>query len=340
VAVDTYGIPRLDRQHEASLRRILDALPAAIYMTDATGRITYFNRAAAELAGREPEIGKDRWCVAFRLFTPDGKALPHDQCPMAVALKEDRPVRGVEALAQRPDGTMFPFLPFPSPLHDESGNLIGAVNMLVDISQRKQAETNQQRLLAELNHRVKNNMQMLYGLLHSAQRDSANQEAREVLADASQRVAAMAAAQQLLYREGHPDGFAIDEFLRSVCAGARHAFGGDEVDLHIEADAGRLCNDAALPLGLILNELVTNAFKHGLKNRKSGKVCVSLLHSQGDVVLTVQDDGPGFEWHDTGRRSSGLGLVRGLAGQLNGSLSIAAGRGTCCVVRFTQTPVQ
>jgi PAS domain S-box-containing protein len=123
------------------VRRALDALPAAIYVTDQAGALVYWNRAAAALAGREPNAATDRWCVTHRLFTADGQHLPHEQCPMAVAIKEDRPVRGVEALAQRPDGSMVPFLPYPTPIHDEQGKLIGAVNMLVDISELKDAQT-------------------------------------------------------------------------------------------------------------------------------------------------------------------------------------------------------
>jgi PAS domain S-box-containing protein len=102
------------KHKERQFQQILDAVPAAIYTTDAAGKITYYNRAAVEWAGREPEVGKDEWCVTFRLRTPDGKPLPLDECPMAIALKENRPVRGIEALAQRPDGTMVPFLPFPT----------------------------------------------------------------------------------------------------------------------------------------------------------------------------------------------------------------------------------
>jgi PAS domain S-box-containing protein len=157
---------------EQEMHQILEALPAAVYTTDKDGKITYFNRAAVEFAGREPLIGEDEWCVTFRLFSADGQPLPHNECPMAVALKEKRPVRGVEAMAQRPDGTMVPFLPFPTPMFDEDGGLVGAVNMLVDISDRKAAETNQKVYLDELNHRVKNNMAMLYGLIHSAARES------------------------------------------------------------------------------------------------------------------------------------------------------------------------
>jgi PAS domain S-box-containing protein len=121
-------------------RKILDALPAAIYATDAEGLVTYFNRAAAELAGREPELGRDHWCVTWRIYKPDGTPLPHDQCPMAVSLKEKRAVRGVEAVAERPDGTRVPFIPYPTPLFSSDGELIGGVNLLVDITERKVAE--------------------------------------------------------------------------------------------------------------------------------------------------------------------------------------------------------
>jgi PAS domain S-box-containing protein len=135
-------------QNEARFHQILDALPVAVYTTDAVGKITYYNQAAAELAGREPKIGQDEWCVNFRLFTPDGQELPHDQCPTAITLKENRPVRNVEAIARRPDGTSFPFLPFPTPLRDEHGHLVGTVNMLLDLTDRRRGEDAVQHLSA------------------------------------------------------------------------------------------------------------------------------------------------------------------------------------------------
>jgi PAS domain-containing protein len=103
---------------ELPCRELLDALPVAIYTTDAAGRITYYNEAAVRLAGRKPEIGSHEWCITWRLYRPDGTPLPHHECPMAVALKTGRPVRGVEAVAERPDGTLVPFMPYPTPLHD------------------------------------------------------------------------------------------------------------------------------------------------------------------------------------------------------------------------------
>lgn len=128
------------RESERQARELLEALPAAVYTTDAAGRITFYNQAAARLAGRTPTVGKDEWCVTWRLFKPDGTPLPHDECPMAVALKENRPIRGEEIVAERPDGKRVPVIPYPTPIHDDSGALVGAVNMLVDISERKAAE--------------------------------------------------------------------------------------------------------------------------------------------------------------------------------------------------------
>jgi PAS domain S-box-containing protein len=133
---------------EGYFREILDELPAAIYVTDALGRITYFNEAAATLWGHRPTIGTNEWCDSWKLFWPDGRALPHGECPMAMAIKEMRPVRGMEAIAERPDGTRVSFEPYPTPLFDASGALIGAVNMLVDITERKRAQEIKQRLAA------------------------------------------------------------------------------------------------------------------------------------------------------------------------------------------------
>jgi PAS domain S-box-containing protein len=142
-------------------RQLLEALPAAVYTTDAAGRITFFNEAAAELAGNRPELGRDLWCVSWRMRRPDGTPLPYDECPMAIALREDRPVRGVEIIAERPDGTRISLLPHPTPLHDSSGALVGAVNVLVDISERKRAEEAISQLNETLEQRVEQRSQLI-----------------------------------------------------------------------------------------------------------------------------------------------------------------------------------
>ena len=116
------------------LQASLDALPAPVYLTDADGWVTFFNRACATFAGREPEAGRDRWCVTWKLYTEAGAPLPHEQCPMAVAVREKPEVRGDIAVAERPDGSRVMFTPLPTPIQDEDGNFLGAVNILVDVT--------------------------------------------------------------------------------------------------------------------------------------------------------------------------------------------------------------
>ncbi len=129
---DVIGLPR----------EAIEALPAAIYMTDAEGRLTFYNEAAAELWGCRPELGVTKFCGSWKLYRPDGTPLPHDECPMALALRQKRPIRGMEAVAERPNGMRIQFIPYPTPLFDASGRLTGAINMLVDVTERKRPEAN------------------------------------------------------------------------------------------------------------------------------------------------------------------------------------------------------
>jgi PAS domain S-box-containing protein len=130
----------LVRETQQRYRHMVHALPAAVYTCDAQGRVLLYNEAAVDLWGRAPEAGKDLWCGSWRIYELDGRPMPLESCPMAVAIREGRPIRGKEIVVERPDGTRANVLPYPTPLHDASGVLIGAVNMLVDITERKRAE--------------------------------------------------------------------------------------------------------------------------------------------------------------------------------------------------------
>jgi len=132
-------LPASGQDAEVPYRAFLDAVAVAIYTTDTDGRITFFNDAAVELWGRRPELGEE-WCGSLRLFNLDGLPMRHDECPMAIALKEHRPVRGETAFAERPDGLRVAFTPYPTPLRDADGTMIGAVNVLVDVTDRLEAE--------------------------------------------------------------------------------------------------------------------------------------------------------------------------------------------------------
>jgi PAS domain S-box-containing protein len=128
------------RASERRYRELILSLPVALYTTDREGRITLYNRSAADLWGREPEVGKDMWTGAWKMFRPDGSALAPVDCPMAIAIQQQRALRGEEILVERPDGTRVNVLPHPEPLFNDLGEMTGAINMLVDITDRKRAE--------------------------------------------------------------------------------------------------------------------------------------------------------------------------------------------------------
>jgi PAS domain S-box-containing protein len=116
---------------------LLDELPVPIYTVDADGAVTYWNQACVDFAGRRPRLGKDRWCVTWKIYTTTGERLSHDQCPMAEAVRDSRPNRGAVAIALRPDGSRVAFTPYPTPLFGKDGALTGAINMLIDVSEEQ-----------------------------------------------------------------------------------------------------------------------------------------------------------------------------------------------------------
>lgn len=132
-------------------RPMLDALPVPVYVIDTEGLVTYWNRSCVEFAGREPKLGQDRWCVTWRIHSLSDEHVPHDSCPMAIAVREKREVRGEVAIAMRPDGSRKAFIPYPTPLFDDRGELTGAVNVLIDVSKEQAGALAEQ---AERCHRL------------------------------------------------------------------------------------------------------------------------------------------------------------------------------------------
>jgi PAS domain S-box-containing protein len=124
-------------ERERRYRELVQALPAAVYTTDAEGRIELFNEAAAELWGRRPDRERDRWCGSYRIYQPDGTPLPLESCPMADALRGRPPVQNAELVIERPDGSRRDVLVNPRPIVDADGRIVGAVNMILDITDRK-----------------------------------------------------------------------------------------------------------------------------------------------------------------------------------------------------------
>lgn len=269
------------------LWEMFDVLPAAIYTADAEGRITFFNRAAADLWGATPEIGSSLWCGSWKLYRPDGSALAHDQCPMSVAIHERRPVRDIEVIIERPDGSRVAILPHPTPLYDAAGGFIGAVNMLVDITHQKVADERHILFARELNHRVKNALATVYAIAMQTLRYTDSLDMfRESF---SSRLLALSRAHDLLVRcqwQETP--------LKIILAEALSSFGSGRLD--VDGDEADFGPRATLTLAMTFHELVTNATRFGALSNAEGKIVIRWKVSRdedGERMVTLT-------WHESG----------------------------------------
>ena len=272
------------RESERRFRGMIDALPVAIYTTDAVGRITHFNPAAAELSGRVPALGTDLWCVSFRLYHPDGSPMPHDECPMAIALKEGRIVHS-EGILERPDGARRCFVPYPALMFDSGGGVTGGINMLMDITERKAARERERLLAREISHRSKNLLGMLQAIVSRSLTGTRTlAEGREAVME---RIQALARSMNVL-ESGETESAPIGEIVRLEAEdfSDRVSATGPEV---------RLNGRAAQTLALVVHELVTNATKYGALSRPGGRVAVNWSITGVDDRATFA-----FQWQEVG----------------------------------------
>src|SRR5262245_38247762 len=310
----TNGHPAETRESHWA-HELLEALPAAVYTTDAAGRITYYNQAAADLWGRRPTPGDDQWCGSWRLYWPDGRPMRHDECPMAVALRESRPVRGVEAVAERPDGRRVPFIPYQTPLRDATGTVVGAVNMLVDISDRNAAETAARErearlalLAREVDHRARNVLAIVQAVARRTKADSVPEFVEALMG----RLHALARAHTLLEEAGGVGAdlkrlveqeLAAYDARRVMISGVRHALGPD----------------CAQPIAMALHELTTNAAKYGALSVPGGHVAVEWVSAaDGRLVIRWTETG-GPPVRSPSRPGFGSELIQALSEQLGGT---------------------
>jgi PAS domain S-box-containing protein len=305
------NLPSLRAAH---YREFLDALGVAMYTTDASGRITFFNTAAAEFWGRRPDIG-EMWCGSLHLLTMDEKPMRHDECPMAVALKERRAVRGGEAIAVRPDGTKVQFMAFPTPLFDEGGELAGAVNVLIDVSQRHAAEKASReaaRALAASNevkdeflglvsHELRTPVTTIFGnarLLQARGSELDDEVKASMLADmAADADRLHSIIENLLHLTRLGSGSqpdlepqVLDRVVERCIRSFRTRHRSRRVDL--ETTSPRAVVDAdETYLALLVENLLTNADKYSPANTP---IEVSIALANDEVVVVVRDRGIGF----------------------------------------------
>jgi PAS domain S-box-containing protein len=313
-------VGKVARHREQRYRQFLDALGVAVYTTDANGRITFFNKAAATFWGRRPALGEE-WCGSLRIYTSSGEYLPHGECPMAIALKENREVRGEEAIAERPDGSRVWFVPYPTPLRDDHGRLIGAVNVLVDVTQQHRAESDLRRtalalensnavkdeFLGLVSHELRTPVTTIFGnarLLHdrgdALPDDTKAAMVADIAADAERLHEIIENLLQLTRLGAGPqpdlEPQVLERVVRRAIESFRRRHPVREIDFTAEA-AGVIVDADRTWLELVIENLLSNADKYSLPGATIG---VRLASVGYEVEIVVVDRGIGFGDADPG----------------------------------------
>jgi len=252
---------------------------------------------------------------------------------------------------RRADGSPLPVQMSITALRDLKGAVSGYLCVATDLTQRQAAESEirdalaeKETLLKEVYHRVKNNLQVVTSLFNLQLRTLPEGPARVALKESADRVRAMALVHEKLYQSANLSSIDLADYVRDLCRQLASAVDMDQrrIRLVVEADPMQLDLETSIPLGLLLNELISNSLKHGFPDDRSGTVTVRLrVDSDPDwAELEVADDGVGFEGGapPPPTRSLGVKLARSLSGQLGGSIEMFNRDGACNRVRFRLRP--
>lgn len=334
---------------EDNFHKVIDGAPNAMIAVDTSGSIILFNAQAELIFGyhRGEVLGHPMEMLVPERFRA---AHPHlrggyGQAPGA------RPMgAGRDLYALRRDGTEIPVEIGLNPIHTDTGLIILAA--IVDIRERKHREEKiqmalkeKEMLLGEIHHRVKNNLQIIDSLLEMQKSQITDPATINILIESQNRVKSMAIIHQTLYQSDNLASVDLHTVLANLSLNLFLSYGvtTDRIQLSTLLDKVYLPIREAIPVGLIFNEVMSNALKHAFPGGRQGAITVGLRESGGTVTLTVSDDGVGLpDDGGTARNTLGLQLVSLLVRQISGQLTVTRAAPTCFSITFQahqgQTP--
>lgn len=329
VVEPTKFMPLSKEPSEEQWRALRVCLPVGIFTCDLQGECTYINQQCQEIIGcaLEDALGRG-WMDVVHPRDRDrvlARWLPRAQAGLPSS---------DEFRIYTPTGEIRWLFARSAPIRSDEGLHIGHIGTIEDITKQKQAEAQikaslqeKEALLKEIHHRVKNNLQIISSLIYLQAQHIEDPKARQVFEDSQSRISSMALVHDSLYRSHNFASIDLSDYIQTLTASLFHTYRihPELVKLKIQVDPGVVVTlDKAIPCGLILNELMTNALKHGFPNDQQGEVKVMLDQVAGQVCLIVENDGNGlpdtFELKTL--QSMGLKLVKALVDQIQGQLAL------------------
>jgi PAS domain S-box-containing protein len=331
------------RVSERRFREMSDLLPQTVFEIDTTGRLLFANRVGYKTFGYSTR--------------PSGDAPSIFDC--VVPAERERAMLGIkgflegkrtghnEFLLQRIDGSTFPGLVYLSVVRDGQ-RPAGVRGIILDISEQRKAQqvleasvAEKEIMLKEIHHRVKNNLQIISSLLNLQSSAVRDPQDLALFGESVDRIRSMALIHDRLYKSHDFSGIEFREYIESLTVSLFHSYGHPDVMYRSDVQDVLLSIDMAIPCGLMINELVTNALKHAFPQGRRGTITVQLhAREHGQVELSVSDDGVGLP-HDfdlSKTTSLGLQLVQILTDQLQGTLEIRGESGTTVSIRVPAPP--
>ena len=326
-------------ESERRFRAIFETAQEVIFLKDKDLRYALANPAAAKLFGRSADAFAG--CTDEDLFGREEaeRCTAGDRRVLAGEVVEEESVRTV-------GDRVIVFHTIKVPIRNESGAIVGVCGIARDTTERRRMEEalrasvrEKEVLIKEVHHRVKNNMQIISSILSLQSGSVRDPAARECLAECQNRIRSMALVHEKLYRSGNLSRIDFAEYLRSLTAALFHACrtDADRVRLDFSAADVSLDVNTAIPCGLIANELIINALKHGFPGERTGSLRIGLDNlGDGRYRMVVADDGAGFPKDLDFRMTETLGLqlVTLLVGQLDGTIELDRERGTAFTITF------
>lgn len=313
---------------------ILGQLAEGVIITDPDGKISFVNQAANTLHGvSKLDVEPEKYASTYSLFTEDGEPHPMETLPLARAVLQDETVIRARWRIRRPDGTEVLAIGNAQPVYAADGEKIGAVLTIHDDTERYAIERDladavkiKEALLYEVNHRVKNSLQIVTSLLQLQARKSDSVELKQALNEARSRVDIVANLHRHLYSEGEHTSIDLGSYLKQFAdetIGAFSSAGSIKHNFTVETEIS-LNMDKAVPVALIVGELLTNAIKYAFEAGGQNEIDLNVAARDGQVRISVADNGVGLKAGFDPMSSGGFGMtiVSALLQQLSGEFRV------------------